>query len=651
MAEEQSEKFEIRVLETEHFRVFRQLQSISFKDKRNLVVFGPNKSGKTCLIDTLEVALSPEGFLSRFGKSENMEQNQAGQGAIVNYRSDKEGKKAMVRLELGFRDDKNTRFELVRVVGDADASTSNLGSAFYSKIPALLIIRGEELQSFVTEWKLTRRFEGIEKWKQHQQNFEKLNQNNRLLHVAKNELNFALANYSELFEELTRITNRKVTEFGELDILEYINGELLSEIEPGLKLAKLVRTDSAYQNIKSVLSGSNSSGKHGTTQRVKSSDNKLQAILSKVDEMFDLYEDFKDLQGNIEKVNRGLEKYESLVNTYSEQLKKNVEQIVELLHAPMNEYYQYIQGGIDHTIYLRVVSDEKTGMEGLNLAIDVAPNRKGVLPSAYLTKSEMHSFALAFHLASIVQFNSEVPIIILDDIVMSYDEESRNRITALIAEKFPEHQFIITSSDRPFCEILKSRVSTDDWKFVEIVGFHPDYGPFFSDFKPTEEQIQNLWSQGLSALWLMRIDLELYFKKLLKGLGIKMRILDDTFKSNYGLGEMITAFNNYVEVHQIEIPKLRNIQVETLEYISNLLLENSGTHGYNKANGVISKGDEEIRWKDIKEFKALMTCKTCNVPTTFRHMKEGEQVAKSKEGSVARCPIVCKACNKPLEFV
>ena len=285
---------------------------------------------------------------------------------------------------------------------------------------------------------------------------------------------------------------------------------------------------------------------------------------------------------------------------------------------------------------------KKTGKEGFNLAIDVAPNRKGVLPSAYLTKSEMHSFALAFHLASIVQFNPEVPIIILDDIIMSYDEESRNRITALIAEKFPNHQFIITSSDRPFCEILKSRVGTDNWKFIQIVGFDPNYGPIFSDFKLTEELIHDLWNQGLSALWLMRIDLEGYFKKLLKGLGIKMKILDDTFKSNYGLGDMTDAFKNYVNVHQIEIPKLNNIQVRTLDYISNLLLENSGAHRYNRAYGVFSKSDEELRWKDITQFKELMTCKTCNVPTEFRHRKNDTE---------AKCPIVCRACNNPLEFV
>ena len=82
-----SEKYEIRVLVAEHFRVFRQPKRFSFEDKRNLVVFGPNKSDKTCLIDSLEVAFSPEGILSRFGKGENIDQNHAGQDAILKFDS------------------------------------------------------------------------------------------------------------------------------------------------------------------------------------------------------------------------------------------------------------------------------------------------------------------------------------------------------------------------------------------------------------------------------------------------------------------------------------------------------------------------------------------------------------------------------------
>ena len=217
-----SKKYLIKMLETEHFRVFRQPQSFCFQENPNLVVFGPNKSGKTCLIDSLEVGLSPEGILSRFGKSENIDQNQAGQDAIVNYRSDKKGKKAKVRLELGTREEDDVnKFEIIQVVRGKKATKSVAKSRFYSKIPASLIIRGEELQSFVTEWKMTRRFQGVEKWKQHQEAFRYLNRYNRVLDTTRNELNSTLEGISEIVETLTSVTNQKVNELSEPVILVF----------------------------------------------------------------------------------------------------------------------------------------------------------------------------------------------------------------------------------------------------------------------------------------------------------------------------------------------------------------------------------------------------------------------------------------------
>ncbi len=66
-----------------------------------VVVFGPNKSGNTCLVDSLEVALSLEGVLSRFGRNENIDQNLIRLGVLLNYYSDFEYKNALVQGSFG----------------------------------------------------------------------------------------------------------------------------------------------------------------------------------------------------------------------------------------------------------------------------------------------------------------------------------------------------------------------------------------------------------------------------------------------------------------------------------------------------------------------------------------------------------------------
>ena len=49
-----------------HFRVFQEKQRFTFgKRKRNLVIYGRNKSGKTALVDVLEFGLSSDGRMKR----------------------------------------------------------------------------------------------------------------------------------------------------------------------------------------------------------------------------------------------------------------------------------------------------------------------------------------------------------------------------------------------------------------------------------------------------------------------------------------------------------------------------------------------------------------------------------------------------------
>ena len=94
---------------------------------------------------------------------------------------------------------------------------------------------------------------------------------------------------------LTKATNQKVTECSEPAILDFINRNLLSQFDPPLQLTKLLKTDPVYKSLKSLLSGSSTSKRDGSTQMVKSSENETMDLLSKIDNIFDLYADFMEL--------------------------------------------------------------------------------------------------------------------------------------------------------------------------------------------------------------------------------------------------------------------------------------------------------------------------------------------------------------------
>ena len=414
-------------------------------------------------------------------------------------------------------------------------------------------------------------------------------------------------------------------------------------------MSKLEKSDPSLQTVREMINPSkNKHSQVGKKNMKRGSNVQFETMLNNINEILELKDENEELNQTISLLSQNIEAFEKELTSSSENIKSVVKKKIDELHKPMNEYYQYIQGDSTQTIHLRLVNNEETGQEGLNLAVDVTTDRKGVMPGDYLTCAEKQSFALAFHLATIVKFNPEVPIIILDDILLSYDEESRNTITALIVEKFPAHQFIITSCDRPFCDILKSRVDQNKWKFVEIVGFNEEYGPIFSEFKSIVQQIKDRWNQGLSALWLVRLYLEQNFRQWAYQLNVRLPVLKDAHMSNYSLSDLINGFQEFTKKNKIDIPRLKAIDTDTLAYLGNLFMENTASHAQDVSITPFSKGDEEKRWQEIQQFMAMMTCKSCKKLNGFKDVVVRVDDGVSKQ---VKNTFICKKCSTPLVFI
>ena len=633
-----------------HFRVFRQKQIFTLgKSKRNLVIFGRNKSGKTAFVDALEFGLSSDGRVKRLSVDENDTENIGGQKSLFNYHSDLKGIKGAVQIVMDFQNGgKGNKFKIDRKIENSKEKKSNAHLEFLSKMPVLPIIRGEELLFFVSAWISTKRFEGIETWKQHSPEFKHWDDDRELIKVSKIMINNTENSKSELVTKLATITKQKVTEWSESAILKYINNNIFSQYIPGHLMLKLEKSDLALQKFEEILSSMKKRSQIGKNNEQRETNIKFQALLHDVNLILELKDEYEELNQTISLLTQNIEVFEQELKSSSENIKNVIQEKIEELHKPMNEYYQYIQGDSNQTIHLRLVADEETGQEELNLAVDVTTDRKGVMPGDYLTCAEKQSFALAFHLATIVKFNPEVPIIILDDILLSYDEESRNTITALIVEKFPEHLFIITSCDRPFCDILKSRVDQNKWKFVEIVGFNEEYDPIFNEFKSIEQQIKDRWNQGLSALWLVRLYLEQNFRQWAYQLNVRLPVLKDAHMSNYSLSDLINGFQEFTKKNKIDIPRLKAIDTDTLAYLGNLFMENTASHAQDENTTPFSKGDEEKRWIEFQQFMAMMTCKSCNKLNGFKNVLVRIENNVSKQ---VKKTFICKKCSTPLVFI
>ena len=154
--------------------------------------------------------------------------------------------------------------------------------------------------------------------------------------------------------------------------------------------------------------------------------------------------------------------YERLVSTeafIALRLRGYLQHVLDQLKNRMNGFYKSIQADHEDAPALRLELAEGTKQPQLRLLVDFAPNREGVMPSGYMSDSQLHTLALSLRLASIEMANKQVPVVVLDDVVTSYDADHRKAIAALLAVEFKDTQVIVATHDEQFFRYLQDHLT------------------------------------------------------------------------------------------------------------------------------------------------------------------------------------------------
>jgi len=298
--------------------------------------------------------------------------------------------------------------------------------------------------------------------------------------------------------------------------------------------------------------------------------------------------------------------------TVSTEIRKKVQALLDRLQTPMNNIYKMIQGPDATNIRLELPAEEDTNQQRLNLLIDYAKNRIGVQPSGYLSDSQIHTVALALRMAAIRQFNAGAPIMVLDDIVTSYDADHRRSIAGLIANTFQGCQILLTTHDERFFNYLKDQLEAKWWQFTRIIGLDPSYGPRFSDHKVSDEMIEARWTSGQSAANELRQAEEEWLLGICRDFGVSVRIRPPEKAYSYERGELSSALAGFLKdakLHPVLVPGVNN---RFLTSLAKGEIENFGSHFQDGPYGDGSVGDERTRWEEFKIFREQFVCKKCN---------------------------------------
>ena len=311
-------------------------------------------------------------------------------------------------------------------------------------------------------------------------------------------------------------------------------------------------------------------------------------------------------------------------NAFNRTIAEHIQSQIGSLTSKMNTIYKDIRGS-DYVPSIRIALGKEGGVEQrtAQLFIDLEEH-KGLPPSSFQSQSQINTLALAFRLAAVHMFN-DTKIIILDDIVSSYDEEHRSNIATVLDEYFKDFQIILSTHEQTFFDSLRSKADKNYWQFKEIQYLKPGYGPIFDDHKTDIEKIKEKHGKNETVGNDMRKLVEKRLFDICMDFQTQIKIRDD---NRYDMEELKVSLNNFLNKKNLTLPK--NPHGESILVILGKLptLNRDSHYRHGQSSSV---GDEKHDLKIIEYFLGLFVCPKCRRDRFVR--KNGMPMCKHKKCS------------------
>ena len=139
------------------------------------------------------------------------------------------------------------------------------------------------------------------------------------------------------------------------------------------------------------------------------------------------------------------DEYHRLVERYVAMNIADVEQRFAAISADVDRYFGILEAHTDGVAHpaLRLLKDQERAVV---LEIEFRGDR--VAPAySYLSESQLNSFGLAVFLASVRYINRDFRVVILDDVVNSFDAYKRPQLIQLLKQEFHDFQVILLTHD------------------------------------------------------------------------------------------------------------------------------------------------------------------------------------------------------------
>lgn len=368
--------------------------------------------------------------------------------------------------------------------------------------------------------------------------------------------------------------------------------------------------------------------------------------------------DLEEIQNAWDILKSADEYYENFIDKQQEHKKeiktlKNVKKIRDLFlkarEEVLNDIYEDISSEFE-SYYSRLHEDEEgfsSEIEptdtGVNLKVGFHNSGKHP-PHALHSEGHQDSMGLCIYLALCSRFGkSDLPLIMLDDVLMSIDSEHRRNVAELLKEKISEnYQLIITTHDEIWSRHLKSEGVVKSDNLVVFSGWSLENGPYIisrsgNDWGKIEKRLEE--GDVQAAAHRLRFTCEWFLREVCDRLNATVEFKDN-HRWNFG-----DYYNGATSKYKDLLKAAKRARQSWGQDIDDLQdLDNKRKEVYSEINKIIGEVSPNVHYSEewasytvneleevvdvFRELYHLFLCEECD--SFIKVVKEGHKEVSMK---------------------
>jgi len=278
-----------------------------------------------------------------------------------------------------------------------------------------------------------------------------------------------------------------------------------------------------------------------------------------------------------------------------------ISRALETLNESLAEFYGSLVGASVYSKLRLEYTDQRAG--GVEFAFEWDDRHTVRPPQRIMSESELNALGLALFLARLHAQPPGWKVMVLDDVVTSFDNVHRTRLVRLLEDKFSEWQILLLTHDEQLARTAGAEAP--GWLRRKAVNWLPTEGPTFDDARNVARLRARL-DQGESAGelgGLARLAIEEALERPVQKLGLPIRHDPSNSYTAEEYRRTLIRGLKAGEFQRAEDPVLRRLSTDGS-------VTNRACHFKDQDDGVTEE-DLRVLIDDIEALENLFVCTKC----------------------------------------